>query len=31
MPIDAITPAYQPLKIEDEPVDVDAIEPKYKY
>ena len=28
MPIDTITPAYQPPKIEDEPVDVDAGEPK---
>ena len=27
MPLDIITPAYQPPKIEDEPVDVDAIVP----
>ena len=27
MPIDTITPAYQPPKIEDEPVDVDVIDP----
>ena len=27
MPIGTITPAYQPPKIEDETVDVDAIEP----
>ena len=27
MPIDTITPAYQPPKIEDKPVDVDANEP----
>ena len=27
MPIDIITDVYQPPKIEDEPVNVDAIEP----
>ena len=27
MPIDTVTPAYQPLKIEDDPVDIEAIEP----
>ena len=28
VPIDSITPAYQLPKIEDEPIDVDAIQPK---
>ena len=26
-PIDTMTPAYKPPRIEDEPIDVDAIEP----